>query len=185
MTTGELADAVGVACRTVSKWCDSGLLPHHRLPGSGDRRIDRAGAYNALLKKGFPPYKLAAILDRPYCVIVGRGSPDTGAVFRRLDEMSAATGLTPVRVGSPMDLAFWLAAGGRAAVVVIDADTGTDCCNETAAVLRGRPEYTDTPLAAVANEDTAPESLTAFDFAARRPFNPTHLASQITRMAGR
>lgn len=39
MTTGQVAKLCGVACRTVSKWCDSGKLRHHRIPNSDDRRI--------------------------------------------------------------------------------------------------------------------------------------------------
>ena len=39
LTTGEVANICNVACRTVSKWFDSGLLKGYRIPGSRDRRI--------------------------------------------------------------------------------------------------------------------------------------------------
>jgi excisionase family DNA binding protein len=32
LTTGQVADVVGVAQRTVTGWCDNGHLPFHRLP---------------------------------------------------------------------------------------------------------------------------------------------------------
>jgi excisionase family DNA binding protein len=39
LTTGEVAQRLGVAPRTVAKWTDSGLLPGYQLPGSLHRRI--------------------------------------------------------------------------------------------------------------------------------------------------
>lgn len=41
LTIGEVAALCGVATRTASQWCDSGLLPSYRLPGSSHRRIHR------------------------------------------------------------------------------------------------------------------------------------------------
>ncbi len=34
-TTGDIAKLLGVASRTVCKWCDSGLLKCHAIPGGG------------------------------------------------------------------------------------------------------------------------------------------------------
>ena len=39
MTTGQAAKWCGVHFRTVLRWCDRGVLPSHKLPGRGDRRI--------------------------------------------------------------------------------------------------------------------------------------------------
>lgn len=39
LTTGQIAQRLGVAQRTVSKWIDSGRLIGIRLPGSRDRRV--------------------------------------------------------------------------------------------------------------------------------------------------
>jgi excisionase family DNA binding protein len=39
LTTGEAAKWCGVHFRTVLRWCDRGVLPSHKLPGRGDRRI--------------------------------------------------------------------------------------------------------------------------------------------------
>lgn len=40
-TTGMIAKMFGTSCRTVAKWCDSGILKHTLLPGSKDRRVYR------------------------------------------------------------------------------------------------------------------------------------------------
>lgn len=39
MTTGQVGKATHVAPRTVSQWCEKGLLKCYRIPGSNDRRI--------------------------------------------------------------------------------------------------------------------------------------------------
>lgn len=39
LTTGQVASLCGTSSRTVTKWTDTGLLPHFRLPGTTDRRI--------------------------------------------------------------------------------------------------------------------------------------------------
>lgn len=42
LSTGDVARELGVSITVVLKWCNRGLLPHHRIPGSTFRRIDRA-----------------------------------------------------------------------------------------------------------------------------------------------
>lgn len=42
LTMGQIAKIVGVAPRTVTKWCDTGILPHYKLPMSKDRRVYRS-----------------------------------------------------------------------------------------------------------------------------------------------
>jgi len=39
LTTGDAAKWCGVHFRTVLRWCERGVLPSHKLPGRGDRRI--------------------------------------------------------------------------------------------------------------------------------------------------
>lgn len=53
-TTGQVSRLLGTAARTVSKWCDSGLLPCYRIPGSQDRRILRTHLRAFLAKSGMP-----------------------------------------------------------------------------------------------------------------------------------
>lgn len=40
-TTGQIAKICSMAPRTVAQWCNKGLLPCYRIPGSPDRRITR------------------------------------------------------------------------------------------------------------------------------------------------
>lgn len=40
-TTGHIAKICKVAPRTVSKWCNRGIIESYRLPGSDDRRVSR------------------------------------------------------------------------------------------------------------------------------------------------
>jgi excisionase family DNA binding protein len=54
LTTGQIAFAVGCAPRTVTKWIDSGRLKGFRLPGSQDRRVNRADVYRFLIDNGLP-----------------------------------------------------------------------------------------------------------------------------------
>lgn len=42
LTTGDLAEIISVATRTVAKWIDSGRLKGYRLPDSQDRRVLRS-----------------------------------------------------------------------------------------------------------------------------------------------
>ena len=58
ITTGVLAKVSDVSTRTVCKWCDSGKLPHVKIPGSSDRRIRIDDALDFLLKNKMPGYLL-------------------------------------------------------------------------------------------------------------------------------
>lgn len=52
--TGEIAQFLDVAPRTVSKWFDEGKLLGFRLPGSTDRRITREGVLHFCSEYGIP-----------------------------------------------------------------------------------------------------------------------------------
>jgi excisionase family DNA binding protein len=57
LTPKAVGDLCGVSLRTVRRWADEGLLPHHRLP-SGDRRFwpaDVERFRQTLLKPNSPP----------------------------------------------------------------------------------------------------------------------------------
>ncbi len=63
-TTGQVASICGVACRTVSKWFDSGRLRGYRLPGSADRRIPQNYLIQFMVEHGLPlPPELQAVAD--------------------------------------------------------------------------------------------------------------------------
>lgn len=53
-TTGMVARLCKVAPRTVSKWCDSGLLKHYKIPGSQDRRVTAAELYRFMQVYNYP-----------------------------------------------------------------------------------------------------------------------------------
>ena len=53
-TTGQVSRLLGVAARSVSKWCDTGVLPCYRIPLSKDRRILRAHLRVFLAQQGMP-----------------------------------------------------------------------------------------------------------------------------------
>lgn len=53
-TVGAVAAVCGVCGNTARRWCDSGLLKHHRTP-NGHRRVSRA-ALEAFLKKHDMPF---------------------------------------------------------------------------------------------------------------------------------
>jgi len=53
-STGREAKILGVAPRTVTKWCDNGTLKCWRLPGDNDRRISAHDLYNFMVEGGYP-----------------------------------------------------------------------------------------------------------------------------------
>lgn len=53
MTTGEIGELFDVAPRTVTKWTDSGKLPHVRIPGSLDRRVEVGDLIRFAKKHGY------------------------------------------------------------------------------------------------------------------------------------
>ncbi len=53
-TTGQIAQLLHVAPRTVGKWFDSGRLRGYRIPGSQDRRIPREHLIKFMKEWGFP-----------------------------------------------------------------------------------------------------------------------------------
>lgn len=68
-TTGQVAEICGVGTRTVCKWCDNGLLPHFRLPGSKDRRV-LLGDLARFLRENIPDIRIAdKILSQPSVIL--------------------------------------------------------------------------------------------------------------------
>lgn len=75
LTSGQVAKALAVAPRTVSKWCDKGYLPHYRIPGSNDRRVYAHVLLKFIRDNGMnPPASLVALLEgKAELVTVGVG----------------------------------------------------------------------------------------------------------------
>lgn len=59
LTTGDVAQILKVAPRTVSKWFDSGRLRGYRIPGSQDRRIPRERLVEFMTAHDMPAALLA------------------------------------------------------------------------------------------------------------------------------
>lgn len=63
-TTGDVAKLCHVSPRTVTKWCDAGLIKHWRIPLSKDRRISRAALLDFLRQHEMPiPAKMETAAD--------------------------------------------------------------------------------------------------------------------------
>jgi excisionase family DNA binding protein len=54
LTTGQVAKLTHVAPRTVTKWCNGGMLKHYRVPGRNDRRITRESLLDFSREHGIP-----------------------------------------------------------------------------------------------------------------------------------
>lgn len=80
LTIGDVARIASVADRTASKWCDEGLLPHHRIPGSQDRRVRPKDLTAFLRGQGLPvPPALLSHPPTGEVEIGGRECPDAFA----------------------------------------------------------------------------------------------------------
>lgn len=88
-STGMVARMLGVAARTVCKWCDSGKLPHYCIPDSNDRRIERNDLIDFLKKNGVP---IPPRLGGPCILVIGRSPPPAfqpGRVIQESDLFTA------------------------------------------------------------------------------------------------
>jgi hypothetical protein len=116
-TTGQVATACRVSPRTVTKWCEKGLLDHVRLPdwagkkNGGDRRIPRGPLLVFMRKYRLP---LDIIGDGFSLLLVG------------LDKKEAArfagyAGLTVHAAAGPFQAGAVIAANGTPDAAIVDA----------------------------------------------------------------
>lgn len=81
LTTGEVSRFLGVAPRTVAKWCERGILPCSRLPSSGDRRIKRSDLKSFAEDKNIPfVYPFESLSPRVLYV----GQPEEGEEIKNI-----------------------------------------------------------------------------------------------------
>lgn len=112
LTTGQVADLVQVAHRTVAKWIDSGQLKGYRIPGSNDRRVTRANLLVFLESNRMPiPLKLSSLKR---ILLVGPGSD---ALFQHLENANWT-----VRYARALFVAGIEAVEFAPSVIVVDAD---------------------------------------------------------------
>ena len=92
LTTSEVARLLGVADRSVAKWCDQGRLPCYRVPMTRHRRIPRGVLVDFLLAEQMIDDALAQFLRQ--CVLARETSSadgtDEGRIDRRTSALSAA-----------------------------------------------------------------------------------------------
>jgi alkylated DNA nucleotide flippase Atl1 len=128
LTTGETARLVGVAPRTVAKWCDSKQLPSWRLPLSGDRRLFAADLFQFLASRGaHVPAELVDLVAKPEAVLF-RCPPRIAQHLDLPNQMHA--------VESLWDLGSLLGRPHRAGVVVCGEASAS---SEVAEVFRRAP----------------------------------------------
>ncbi|HVL13093.1 MAG TPA: helix-turn-helix domain-containing protein [Gemmata sp.] len=71
LTTGRASAALGIAPRTVTKWCDSGKLRSRRIPLSRDRRIARSDLIAFLLENKAESFIPPALLTGTRAAVFG------------------------------------------------------------------------------------------------------------------
>lgn len=164
LTTGEVALLLDVASRTVSVWCDTGLLAHYRLPGTGrERRVRRVDLVTFCLSHGVPlPDALGALTLAPPGLAAGDA----------------------VSIASLAEAAILLGKGGVACAAIDFAWGRGDCL---ALARAARAAGCRARLVAVLAEDAgagAPAEARAagYDLALARPLGAAELA---LAMAGR
>ncbi len=86
LTMGDVAQVCGVASRTASKWCDSGLLKSWRVPGSPHRRVSRDDLVEFMDKNGLPVSQLGVRIMR---VLLATPTPQLS------DQVYAEVGVSP------------------------------------------------------------------------------------------
>lgn len=116
LTTGTLAKSFQVAPRTVTRWCDTGMLRHHLVPGSKDRRITVEAAIDFALQHGLPLEGLS--FYQPGVLVL---TPDE-LLFSRLRQL--LPGDWQVSCSARLVGAGVLLARRRWSAVVVDGDLG-------------------------------------------------------------
>lgn len=87
MTTGQVAKACSCSPKLVAKWIDTGLLKGYKLPGSQDRRVERADLEAFAEKHGMALQEESEPEDRYYWGVV---YADDGSSVELEDSREAA-----------------------------------------------------------------------------------------------
>jgi excisionase family DNA binding protein len=176
-TTGQVATICKVAPRTVSKWFDSGRIRGYRVPGSQDRRILREQLIRFLKEHAVPPGELEKE-GWHKILIVGAEQLFIDRVHELLPEAEEYK----CEVAHSGFEAGFQAESFHPDTIIIDLAMGRSEAMQIAAKLRHNPQYEQSLIIALANEDeAAPESLLNFGFseAFKKPFDVALLAERI------
>lgn len=144
-TSGQVSRMLGVASRTVSKWCDLGKLPCYRVGGGrictrGDRRVNRSALCAFAEERGIP-LTLPPLAEGVQVLLVGL-----------LDSLADTLKGTCARVPSLLCLGLALERSASRHVVVLDLGA-VGRGEGMAAARRLREAFPDVRLIALAGED--------------------------------
>ena len=189
LTTGQIAKALRVAPRTVSKWFDAGRIKGYRLPGSNGRRVLLRDFLAFARTYGFPEEQLAGHAWR-VGLLVGLS-------------IELASALATILPGKDDDGFEWLAAidafeagsvafveGANVSLAVVDL--GMLGINEGLSICRSLVNHPARPVRTVillAPEDVSADSLPRVECGAtlvlQKPVDPRILAEHVGTLTAR
>jgi len=174
LTTGQLANLMGVTTKTVIAWIDKLSLPAYRLPGSRERRIPVRDALQFARAHRLDCEALAHHARRQGLI------PLSPSVLLASDNPSLVMPLSAARLevtvaGNPIQCGLVIAHHFFDAAV-IDASLGMAHVRDLAALLA--TEAPDTLLALLANED-AQDPPPGFTLCWQKPVDMQIVASAI------
>jgi excisionase family DNA binding protein len=180
-TTGKIAKLCGVSPNTVSRWCNEGLLPCYRVPGSSDRRITSDALIAFMKARGIP---LDAVIDPRNKLLVQVSMAADVAWFQQLfdvlpgDQFKATVAADEFAAG----MSF---ACEKPDVVILDATLGRG------GIMRGCALFADWRAASpkrgivvIAAEDAVDLEVLqdAADAVFKRPVSPSAVATTIMQI---
>ncbi len=180
-TTGQVAKICKVACRTVSKWFDSGRLRGYKIPGSQDRRIPREHLIRFLKEHGMP---LGELEDEAMGKILLIGAEGT---FKA----------DMLKLMPPEDYKIESASSGFEAgiqaeslhpdCVIVDFGMGRTEAMLIAQNLRKNQDHGDAVLVALLSDDDTASGFdrSVFNETFRKPFDAALLAERSRTLIGR
>lgn len=165
-TTGQLARMLGVAPRTVSKWCDDGKLPSYRIPspgrpvGKGDRRVLHNELVRFLADNNMPiPSEIGGSDNAPRILCVGPCFANEEALTSSMFPDGAAVRYTVLPFDAGRTAEAW-----KPHAAVIDMSEGRGVCLAMAGALHSMGCKVRVALAC--EDDPYPASLTLLGFTA-------------------
>lgn len=184
LTTGQAAKVCRVACRTLTRWIDTGMLEGRRMPGvpeRRDRRVSRSALLAFMREYGIPTDLLE---EKPFrMLLVSRDELLSAAVVSSIAQVPL-----PTECATAVD---FFSAGTECErlqpdVVICDFALGRDWSELLRHELRKREEQTGrkpTKLVALVGEDESDQQ-PGWDSVFKRPFDTELLAAKVAGMRG-
>jgi excisionase family DNA binding protein len=143
LTTGQVAKLCNVTIRTVIKWFENGYLEGYRIPGSRDRRFERAKVIEFMRKHSIPLGALDQQLSPRRRILI---VDDDDALRTVLEEYFQGLGLFDVQVARNGYEAGLKTHAFRPHLIMLDHNLGDITGAEVAASIRANPELKDTRI---------------------------------------